>query len=48
MHMQDALENVSAQRRVAEDMMYDLYFFIDRRHLLQQTFKEKLRRRNCP
>ena len=23
-------------------------FFSDRRHLLQQTFKEKLRRRNCP
>ena len=31
--------------RAAEDVMY---FFLDRRHLLQQAFKEKLRRRNYP
>ena len=33
--------------RVAEDNGHDVRF-IDRRHLLQQTFKEKLRRRNYP
>ena len=31
--------------RAAEDLMY---FFLDRRRLLQQAFKEKLRRRNYP